>query len=258
MKVLKYFLLSLVLSTVPVWAGPVGTIEQSESGILLKFQSHPMSDVLDRIHKATGIQITYPEDLRGVNISISVKAADWPAAIEELLDGYNFMSMWSSDLQNSRIKILGGGTAIVTASHDKSTHLLPMLKVNGTSMKPALEHGDEIRIDRDYFKNNSPQRNDLIALKFNTRERLMVKRILAIPGDRVEFKSNQMFINGKVFATTRSVRSSKILSLQIKRYGNRIPANNYIVMGDNRNNSFDSGDFGLISMPQLEGKVIKQ
>ncbi len=256
MGLLKYFLLCLVLSTVPVWAGPVGTIEQSESGILLKFQSHPVSDVLERIHKATGIQITYPEDLRSINISISVKAADWPSAMEELLDGYNVMSMWGSDLKSSRIKILGGGPTIVTASHTKHTH--PKLKVNGRSMKPALKHGDEIQVDRDYFKNHSPKRNDMVALKFNARERLMVKRILAVPGDHVEFRSNQMLINGKSFAIASSVSSSKILPLQLKRYGNRIPQNNYIVMGDNRSNSFDSGDFGLISMPQLEGKVIKQ
>ena len=257
MKLFKYVLLSLVLSAGNLWAAQTSIIDQNDNGILLKFKAHPLSDVLDRIHKSTGIQITYPEDLRGVNISVSITAPDWPSAMKQLLDGYNVMSMWKSDLQRSRIKVLGGG-ATITSGYTEKANPLPRLKVNGSSMQPALEHGDEVQIDRDYFKKHSPEKGDMIALKFNTRDRLMVKRILAVPGDRVEFKSNQMLINGKALTMTRSATSSRVLALQLKRYGNRIPKNNYIVMGDNKRNSFDSGDFGLVSKQQLEGKVIMQ
>ena len=59
------------------------------------------------------------------------------------------------------------------------------LTVVGDSMAPALRPGDSVRLDAS--PETALQRGDLVAIKFSTRERKMLKRIIALPGDKVKF-----------------------------------------------------------------------
>lgn len=134
------------------------------------------------------------------------------------------------------------------------------LEVSGISMQPTLNPGDKVRLvtepDRPY------RQGDLVAVSFKTRERMMVKRIIALEGDEVHWRDGQVFVNGRPLVMDgwpedRRIpeRSWRVLGIQLKNYGNRVPKNNVIVMGDNTSKSYDSGDFGMLSMSQLSGHV---
>ena len=134
------------------------------------------------------------------------------------------------------------------------------LIVSGISMQPTLDPGDKVRLitelDRPYKK------GDLVAVNFKTRERLMVKRIIALEGDEVKRIDDVVHVNGHPLAipgwpADRRVadRQWKLLGIQLKNYDNRVPGNNVIVMGDNTERSYDSGDFGMLSLSQIAGLV---
>jgi signal peptidase I len=134
------------------------------------------------------------------------------------------------------------------------------LEVSGISMQPTLNPGDKVRLVADP---DLPYRQgDLVAVSFKTRERMMVKRIIALQGDEVMWRDERVFVNGEPllmdgWPEDRRVpqRAWKLLGIQLKNYNNHVPGNNVIVMGDNSNNSYDSGDFGMLSMSQISGHI---
>ncbi len=137
-----------------------------------------------------------------------------------------------------------------------------VLTVSGVSMLPTLEPGDQVRLEDSTAQ--TMQSGDLIAIKFSTRERKMLKRLIALPGDRVEFIDGQLKLNGQWLDTAwwpkqkrLALRQYKLLALQLSRYDNQIPPASAMVMGDNASKSYDSGDFGLISLEQIVGLIRK-
>lgn len=83
-----------------------------------------------------------------------------------------------------------------------------------------------------------------------------------VKGDEIVFVDGRLKLNGEWVDTSwwpgekrLAVRHYKILSIQLSRYDNRVPKGNLIVMGDNTNKSFDSGDYGMIALSQLAGHV---
>jgi len=134
------------------------------------------------------------------------------------------------------------------------------LTVVGTSMAPTIQPGEQVRL-----LEQSPEeiaRGDLVAIRFQTRERLMVKRVIARAGDEVYLRDGRVFVNGaplvmEGWPETRRVneRAWKVLGIQLRNYDNRVPPNNVIVMGDNALRSYDSGDFGMLSLTQIAGRI---
>ncbi len=134
------------------------------------------------------------------------------------------------------------------------------LTVAGLSMSPTLQPGEQVRLDES--PETELQRGELVAINFSTRERKMLKRIIALPGDSVEFIDGRLNLNGDWLATDwwpedkrLAIRGYKVLSIQLGRYDNTVPKNSLVVMGDNSDVSYDSGDYGMISMSQVAGRV---
>lgn len=134
--------------------------------------------------------------------------------------------------------------------------------MGGNSMLPTLHPGDTVLVDTAYYSNKTFERSDLVAIQFSTRKGPMIKRIIAIPGDSVTIDNGRIHLNGKPLdepylseQRILSLKSSKLLSQQLSRYNNHVPQNNLIVMGDNIEKSFDSGDCGFISESQVVGKA---
>jgi signal peptidase I len=126
------------------------------------------------------------------------------------------------------------------------------LTVSGLSMFPALSHGEKVKISN--VKIKKILNNDLVAIKFKTRDKMMVKRVVAIPGDKVSFSENStLSVNGAKI--NENLNRSALLKIQLKSYRNIVPKNNYLVMGDNMKNSYDSGDYGFISKSKIVGFI---
>ena len=132
-----------------------------------------------------------------------------------------------------------------------------LASVDGTSMEPTLDNGQQILVLKCHYHFFEPDYNDLIVIDYNAsnalKHKYLVKRIIGLPGDRLEFKSNEIYRNGQLIdepylKETMIAQVDKIID---------IPDNQIFVLGDNRNESIDSRHFGYIDVhSQIVGKVI--
>ena len=127
------------------------------------------------------------------------------------------------------------------------------IKVSGHSMDNTLSDGDLIFVSRQaYSIFGEPENGDIVVFPYRNSfgERLFVKRIIALEGQRLQIKNNQVFVDGKL-------QSEEYIG-DNKTDGNIdliIPKGQAFVMGDNRQNSTDSRSFGTIDVEDIKGKV---
>ena len=128
--------------------------------------------------------------------------------------------------------------------------------VDGPSMDPTLANGQILIL---YKLSHQYDRFDIVVVKTNingSKERL-VKRIIGLPGDKVEYKKNNLYINDKK-VKDKFAKDTEGFSLEEIYDKERIPNGYYFVMGDNREESLDSRDIrvGLIKKSDIVGKAV--
>lgn len=135
------------------------------------------------------------------------------------------------------------------------TYLFSLQQVMGSSMEPNLNNNDILLLNKVKYRFSDIQRGDVVALKFKDTNYL-VKRVIGIPGDRVEFVDNTLYLNGKkqdepyLDDVTTEDFSLKDLGYDV------IPEDMYFVLGDNRENSSDSRELGLVAREDILGKTM--
>lgn len=127
-------------------------------------------------------------------------------------------------------------------------------QILGPSMEPTLNDGDIVLLNKFQYHLFSVKRNQIVALNYEDTK-YMVKRIIGLPGEKIEYKDNTLYINDKPYEE-EFLKDVKTNDFSIKDLGyDVIPEDMYLVLGDNRENSMDSRDFGLISKEDIIGKV---
>lgn len=127
-------------------------------------------------------------------------------------------------------------------------------QIMGPSMKPTLNDGDIVLLNKFQYHLFSVKRNQIVALNYEDTK-YMVKRIIGLPGEKIEYKDNTLYINDKPYEE-EFLKDVKTNDFSIKDLGyDVIPEDMYLVLGDNREDSMDSRDFGLISKEDIIGKV---
>jgi signal peptidase I len=127
--------------------------------------------------------------------------------------------------------------------------LLP-IRVEGESMLPAYRNGGVHFVNRLAYLFHEPQRGDVIAIRYAGIHMMLMKRIVALPGENVAFHEGHVFINGRELAEPYATRSNWELEPGIMR------PDEYYVVGDNR--SMPEGDHtkGGALRYRIIGKVI--
>lgn len=119
------------------------------------------------------------------------------------------------------------------------------IRVNGPSMLDTLEDKDIMILDEISFKFKGLKRFDIVVVNYKNEK--IIKRVIGLPGEIVEYRDNKLYINGKVVEEDFSHEVTADVD-PIK-----IPKNCYYVMGDNRVNSTDSRIIGPVSTKDIRG-----
>lgn len=133
-------------------------------------------------------------------------------------------------------------------------YLIVPFEIAGVSMEPNLQDGDMMLMDKTiYHYWGGLKRFDLIVLSYEN-PKYIIKRIIGLPGEKVEYKDEQLYINDEIIKESfNKLGNTDNFSIHDLGY-TEIPHNMYLVMGDNRELSLDSRSFGLVLAEEIIGK----
>jgi signal peptidase I len=117
---------------------------------------------------------------------------------------------------------------------------------DGPSMTPTINNGDKMIVNLDISKGIF--KDDIII--FKTEEKSFCKRVIGVEGDKIEIKDSGIFVNNKLMYKTRI--GDNLIKPQIT-----LKKDEFYVIGDNVDNSYDSRFYGPINQEQIIGKVTK-
>lgn len=147
------------------------------------------------------------------------------------------------------------GTAVILA-FGLRTFVAEARYIPSASMEPTLEINDRLIIEKISYRFQEPQRGDVVVFKPTARlieqnyKEAFIKRIIGLPGDKIEVKG------GRVYVDDRPLQEKYIAEEPQYDYGPvTVPEDSYLVLGDNRNNSYDSHSWGFVPRQKLIGKA---
>lgn len=133
--------------------------------------------------------------------------------------------------------------------------LLFPYQVQGDSMSPTFNTGDRILAFRTYIKSNLKRFDIIVSRNPLDFRKKIIKRIIALPGEKFKIKKGMVFINGKKINQPFLKKSGDVIFSSVNLDKFTIPEESFFIMGDNRNISRDSREFGPVNIKLFIGKV---
>src|SRR3989344_6121450 len=131
-------------------------------------------------------------------------------------------------------------------------------KVSGNSMFPTYHNGDYLITEKISYKLGTPRRGEVIVLK-NPRDESQdfIKRVIAVPGDTIKIEQQSVLINGGKIPEDYLPAETPTRAGTFLSEGTTIKAgpNQFFVIGDNRDHSSDSREWGAVTKEKIIGKA---
>ena len=126
------------------------------------------------------------------------------------------------------------------------TFIVTPVKVDGVSMENTLKNKEILilnKLDKKY------ERFDIVVLNYKNEK--LIKRIIGLPGEKVDYKNGKLYINDKEIKDKLSNITGDFKLINLGK--SVIPEDKYFVLGDNRDHSLDSRLIGLVDKSVIEG-----
>ena len=153
------------------------------------------------------------------------------------------LRLWARDLAIS----IGASVLIIT-------FLYQPVRVEGTSRLPRLEDRDRVFINKFVYHIAAIHRGDIVVFRYpRDPEKSYIKRVIALPGDRLRIDNGEVYVNGKLQPepyVPEEYRDTRSLAAMV------VPDDEYFVMGDHRSISSDSREFGPVDRDLIYGKAV--
>jgi signal peptidase I len=180
----------------------------------------------------------------GHSINYVVKGAHWP------------LSALSWVLKQVWVVAVLAGLGMV--SYQLITHFVfQSVRVSGQSMVPTLKNSDSYWLNRFAYLRSEPRRCDIVALKDPQDNTLVVKRIIALPGQSVYLNHGKVFVDSQLL--DEPYLPGKTMTFAYEKNESEffvMGRDEFFVLGDNRDNSTDSRAFGPVPRRNILGKVM--
>lgn len=131
----------------------------------------------------------------------------------------------------------------------RSFVVTPVIVV-GDSMKPTLNEGQILILNKFDYHFNEIERYDIVVIKVGKSE--IIKRVIGLPGETIEYRNNILYIDGHE-ETSEYNFDTEDFTLKSICNCDKIPEDKYLVLGDNRQVSSDSRIIGLIDKKDIQG-----
>lgn len=146
-------------------------------------------------------------------------------------------------------------------------------KIPSGSMKPTLQIGDHILVNKFTYgvdlpftditiiPGGRPERGDIIVFEYPVEpDKDFIKRVIGVPGDVVEIKNKDVYVNGERLEQGYTMHTENHIipgeKTERDNFGPvTVPENEYFVLGDNRDNSYDSRFWGFVEDGALKGEA---
>jgi signal peptidase I len=127
------------------------------------------------------------------------------------------------------------------------------VKVEGTSMQPGLQNHDRLFVNKFIYDFGKIHRGDIVVFHYPLNpKKSFIKRVIGLPGDRLNIVDGHVYLNGRRL-------HEPYVPLKYRDHGSMmvgvVPPGEYFVMGDHRNVSEDSRDFGPVPRKDIYGEA---
>jgi signal peptidase I len=148
------------------------------------------------------------------------------------------------------------------------TYFFETISVASGSMEPTLFVGAHYLVNRFVYHLHAPQRGDIISFRSPVdHETFFIKRVIALPGDKIELRAKQVILNGTLLDEPYTIHKRATERLDGDDLGPlNVPAGDVFVLGDNRDESFDSSvwtdpktgaPIRFLSIKDIRGRLIQ-
>lgn len=174
---------------------------------------------------------------------IEITQAETPAPLPRTTGKTGGVFLWLRDL------LVSAAISVLII-----TFLYQPVRVEGTSMLPRLEDRDRLFINKFVYHIESIQRGDVVVFHYPLDpEKSYIKRVIALPGDRLRIDHGQVWLNGNLLPegyVPEKYRDRRSMTEMI------VPDDSYFMMGDHRSISSDSREFGPVERELVYGKAV--
>ena len=134
-------------------------------------------------------------------------------------------------------------------------YVVSVTQVVGSSMSPTLNDEEVLILNKFNYRLFDIKRGDIVSLDYEDTKYL-IKRIIGLPGETIEIKDSNLYIDGKLYEEEYLSDDLVYPDFSLTDLGyDVIPEDMYLVLGDNRKNSLDSREIGLVSKDSINGKI---